>query len=315
MKAVLYDRYGGPELLHLGETIAPPLKRGYVLVNVHAAALNPIDCEVRKGRFKFMTGRKFPRIPGSDFAGEVVQASPEIGDFKKGDRVYGFTEVFKGGSYAEVVSVPASTISHVPDTLSWEDAASIPLAALTALQGLRDQAQLAKGQSVLINGASGGVGVHAVQIAKILGAEVTAICSYRNTDRMRDLGADFVIDYTQTNYLEQPRTYDVFFDVFGNQSYSKTRHLLSPAGHYVSTIPTPGNFLSGLTNPFRNQQVHVVVVKSHRENLALLAEWLHSGLLKPIVDKTFAFSEADQAQSYLETRRARGKVVLHHWGV
>lgn len=235
MKAVVYRKYGKPEVLELADIPQPKIKAHEVLVEVHTAALNPVDCEIRKGRARIATGNKFPRIPGSDFSGKIVEKGARVSGFEIGEEVYGMSKTLKGGSYAEYLAISTAEIGRKPEDLDFNEAASIPLAALTALQGMRDLAKLSEGQHVFLHGASGGVGVYAIQIAKALGAKVTATCSYRNVDRLKELGADTVIDYTKGNILDNENRFHLFYDIYGNQSFLKTRHLLESSGYYVST--------------------------------------------------------------------------------
>ena len=310
MKAIVYRKYGKPEVLELADIPQPEIKAHEVLVEVHAAALNPVDCEIRKGRARIATGNKFPRIPGSDFSGKIVEKGASVQGFEIGEEVYGMSKTLKGGSYAEYLAIPAAEIGRKPEGLNVKEAASIPLAALTALQGMRDLAKVSAGQKVFLHGASGGVGVYAIQIAKALGARVTATCSYRNVDRLKALGADEVVDYTKGNILHNEHRFHLFYDIYGNQSFRKTKHLLEASGVYVSTIPTPQNFLWEFLSFFSAKKAKVVVVKSLTEDLDFLRKMVDSGHLKAIIDKTYPMEKAQEAQEYQESRRAKGKILL-----
>lgn len=310
MKAIVYRKYGKPEVLELADIPQPEIKAHEVLVEVHTAALNPVDCEIRKGRARIATGNKFPRIPGSDFSGKIVEKGASVQGFEIGEEVYGMSKTLIGGSYAEYLAIPAAEIGLKPEGLNFKEAASIPLAALTALQGMRDLAKVSAGQKVFLHGASGGVGVYAIQIAKALGASVTATCSYRNVDRLKALGADEVIDYTKGNILHNKNRFHLFYDIYGNQSYRKTKHLLEASGFYVSTIPTPQNFLWEFLSFFSKKRAKVVVVKSLTKDLGVLRKMVDSGQLKPIVDKIYPMDKAQEAQEYQESRRAKGKILL-----
>ena len=189
MKAIIYQRYGKSDVLEYSEKVEKPkLKTRQVLVRIQAAALNPIDCEMRSGMLSFARNKKFPKIPGSDFAGEIVEVGKGTKTFKVGDKVYGMSKTRVGGSYAEFIAISEGEIGHKPENMSMEEAASTPLAALTSLQAMRNLGKLKSGQSVIINGASGGVGVFAVQLAKIMNVDCTAVCSFRNTEMVRKLG-------------------------------------------------------------------------------------------------------------------------------
>lgn len=309
MRAVVIDRYGGPEVLRQATVPRPVPTRGQVLVRTRFVGVNPKDVIVRKGKFKVATGKKFPLIVGHDIAGEVVEVGAGA-DLAEGDRVFGMINDFAGRAYAQFAAVDAQQLAKVPSSIELRIAAAVPLAAQTALQALRDDARIEAGQRVLINGASGGVGVFAVQIAKILGAEVTAVCSQRNTDLVTELGADRVVDYTQTELVELDATFDAIFDVFGNYSFDKLKHLLEPRGTYVQTIPS-GRILRDVARTLlRRKRAKLVLVKSRRDQLDWLRQQIDTGRLRVVVDRSFALEDAAEAHRYMETKRARGKVVL-----
>lgn len=211
---------------------------------------------------------------------------------------------------AEYLCVPTPRIGRVPEEAPSVEWAGLPLAAQTALQALRDDVHLQAGEQLLINGASGGVGTFAVQLGRLLGAEVTGICSYRNLDLVRKLGAQHLIDYTQTDYLKVEERYDVIFDVYGNQSWLSVRHLLRPGGRFISTIPHPKHYLASLPARLVGQRSKVVVVRSRTQDLHQLAAWVEQGNLRLTTDRVYPHEEAVDATQYLETRRAKGKVVV-----
>ncbi|MGB9339324.1 MAG: NAD(P)-dependent alcohol dehydrogenase [Polyangiales bacterium] len=309
MRAVVIDRYGGPEVLRQATVPRPVPTRGQVLVRTRFVGVNPKDVIVRKGKFKVATGKKFPLIVGHDIAGEVVEVGAGA-DLAEGDRVFGMINDFAGRAYAQFAAVDAQQLAKVPSSIELRVAAAVPLAAQTALQALRDDARVETGQKVLINGASGGVGVFAVQIAKILGAEVTAVCSQRNTDLVTELGADRVVDYTQTELVELDATFDAIFDVFGNYNFDKLKHLLEPRGTYVQTIPS-GRILRDVARTLlRRKRAKLVLVKSRRDQLDWLRQQIDTGSLRVVVDRSFSLEDAAEAHRYIETKRARGKVVL-----
>jgi len=309
MRAVVIDRYGGPEVLRQATVPRPVPTRGQVLVRTRFVGVNPKDVIVRKGKFKVATGKKFPLIVGHDIAGEVVEVGAGA-DLAEGDRVFGMINDFAGRAYAQFAAVDAQQLAKVPSSIELRAAAAVPLAAQTALQALRDDARVETGQKVLINGASGGVGVFAVQIAKILGAEVTAVCSQRNTDLVTELGADRVVDYTQTELVELDATFDAIFDVFGNYNFDKLKHLLEPRGTYVQTIPS-GRILRDVARTLlRRKRAKLVLVKSRRDQLDWLRQQIDTGSLRVVVDRSFSLEDAAEAHRYMETKRARGKVVL-----
>jgi NADPH:quinone reductase-like Zn-dependent oxidoreductase len=308
MKAITYHRYGSFEELKLEQVALPRPKRGEVLVQVTASALNPIDCEIRSGHMQLVTGWRFPRIAGSDFAGTVVDRGPGVDQYANGDPVYGFLAPERGGALAEYLTIDTQEIARMPLNLKFEEAAGLPLAAQTVVQAFGLQHDL-KGKLVFIHGASGGVGVMAVQIAKILGAEVHASCSFRNTEMVKKLGADQVVDYTQNDIRKLGAVYDVFFDVYGNMPLPKVAHQIVKNGRHLSTIPNPINFFR-VFNPLKSRAAKVVVVRSRQHDLELIAQWVETGRLLPIIDRILPMAEAAAAHEYLETKRAKGKVII-----
>ncbi|MEL7529863.1 MAG: NAD(P)-dependent alcohol dehydrogenase [Bacteroidota bacterium] len=310
MNAIFYQQYGAPSVLEYGDQPIPNPGAKEVLIKVHASALNPIDCEVRKGSFKVVTGKRFPRIPGCDFAGEIIAKGAKVKPFKVGDLIYGMSKTYRGGAHAEYITMNPSEIGLKPPSLSMVEAAALPLASLTSLQALRDLAQLQAGQKILLNGASGGVGVFAIQLAKAMGAIVHAICSHRNIELVKSLGADLVIDYTQTNIRSSKERYDVIYDIYGSQSFPRVKHLLSSHGRHVSTIPSAKNFRRQYIRRFFKRTTQVILVVSNTQDLDALSSYIEEGKLRPIIDRVLPLHEAAQAQTYLETRRAKGKVVL-----
>jgi NADPH:quinone reductase-like Zn-dependent oxidoreductase len=309
MRAVVIDRYGGPEVLRQATVPRPTPTRGQVLVRTRFVGVNPKDVIVRKGKFQIATGKKFPLIVGHDIAGEVVEAGLGA-DLAEGDLVYGMINDFAGRGYAEYAAVDCGQLAKAPSSIELSVAAAVPLAAQTALQALRDNAHVKPGDQVLINGASGGVGVFAVQIAKILGAHVTAVCSHRNVDLVTQLGADRVIDYTNTELVDLEERFDAIFDVFGNYRFDKLAHLLAPRGTYVQTIPSARIFKDVARTFARRKRAKLVIVKSRRAQLDWLRQQIEAGSLRVVVDRSFSLDDAAEAHRYMESKRARGKVVL-----
>jgi 2-desacetyl-2-hydroxyethyl bacteriochlorophyllide A dehydrogenase len=311
MKAAIINQYGNPEVLQYAEVEQPQLKPDQLLVKVHSSSVNPIDWKIRKGLLKILTGNQFPMILGFDVAGDVVEVGSRVTRFKVGDAIYARLNHKAGGAYAEYAAVAESIAAHKPETMSYEQAAAVPLAAMTALQALRDQGQLQTGQKVLINGASGGVGTFAVQIAKVLGAEVTGVCSSKNQDLVKSLGADHVIDYTQQDFTQDNVQYDIVFDVVGNRSFSDCKRVLQPKGIYITTQPLPGNFLRGvLTSLLPGQKYKVILLQSNGADLAYLKEQIEMGKIHSVIDRTYPLSETAAAHAYSETEHAIGKVVI-----
>lgn len=320
MKAIVYHQYGGPEVLHLQEVDIPPVDEASVLVRVHAAAVNPYDWHFMRGKpyfMRLMFGLRAPKRHslGVDFSGVVEAAGSGVTDFAPGDEVYGMAD----GAFAEYVACPAVHLARKPANLSHEQAAAVPLAGLTALQGLRDAGQLQAGQRVLIVGASGGVGTFAVQIAKSLGAHVTGVCSTRNVEMVRSLGADAVIDYTREDFTRGAQRYDVIFQLGGMQSPAACRRALTPTGILVlSSGDSNGRVIgpldrimqASLLSPFVGQTLAALDVKRSRADLESLAAMIDAGTVRPIVERTVSLAEVPDAIRHVETGHARGKVVI-----
>jgi NADPH:quinone reductase-like Zn-dependent oxidoreductase len=324
MKAIVQDQYGSPDVLQFTDVDTPAPAEREVLVRVHAASLNARDWHVLRGdpyvaRPSADLGWRRPnvRIRGSDFAGRVEAVGSAVTGVRVGDEVYGDAP----GAFAEYVVVPEETVAAKPANLSYEQAASIPLAANTALVGLRDVANLQPGQRLLINGASGGVGTFAVQLGKALGAEVTGVCSTRNIELIRSLGADDVVDYTSSDFSRAGRRYDVVLDLVGNRSLTALRRAL--AGNGTLVLSGGGVFTGGsvfgpiglilrakLSAPFVRQRVVLLQPSMSKANLVALSELAESGKLVPAIDRTYPLSAAADALRYMEAEHARAKVVL-----
>lgn len=311
MRAVIINRYGSANVMELADVPQPRMNNRQVLVRVHAAGVNPVDYKMRSGQIKFISGSKFPIIPGADFSGEIVEIGNSVDGFKISDAVYGTIKAYKGGAYAEYVCADSQSVAIKPASLSFADAASLPIAALTALQSIRNLGKIAAGQSVLINGASGGVGVYAVQIAKALGASVTAVCSERNTEFVRLLGSDRIIDYNRQSYLDESYKYDLFFDVVSNQPVSEAFKVLKSKGIYVMTLPDLQKLIySVFTYLLRGKKIKIILVKARQSDLLFLNELIEGGKLKAVVEKQFPLKEVRQAHRDMESGHTRGKIVL-----
>lgn len=309
MKAALIHQYGKPQVLQIEEVPSPKPRSNRVLVEVHAAALNPKDILVRKGKFKFFTGSRFPMILSSDYAGVVLDSGNST-HLKNGDKIYGMMNGFRVGTTTEQVLVKEKEMAPMPSSLSFEEAAGIPLAGLTALQALRNLGKVQAGKRVCINGASGGVGSLAIQIAKCLGAEVITVSSDRNLALCKSLGADQVIDYQQENWISQVEAIDVFFDVFGNYSLTQVTHVMGSRARYISTLPRVSTVGNHLFTRFSNKKGMLVVVNSRSTDLSWLAERIDEGKIKPVIDSVFPLEAIQKAHERVETRRARGKVIV-----
>lgn len=307
MRGVVYERYGPPEVLEVRELDSPVPGPGEVLVDVIAAALNPKDSLVRKGKFRRVTGQRFPRRLGYDFAGVVHTGSATL---PAGTPVFGMLNGWTGGTVAEQVCVPVNELALKPERLDFEQAAALPLAALTALQALRDEARVQPGQRVLINGASGGVGVFAIQVARLLGAQVTTTSSARNLELCRSLGSHETWDYAARDAFAPGGGFDVIFDVFGNRSFSRARPALARRGTYVTTVPGVATVALHLLTRWLPRRARLVVVRSNRADLEQLARWAGEGQLVPVIDRVVPLAETAAGQAHVETKRARGKVVV-----
>lgn len=322
MKAIVQDRYGSPDTLELKEIDRPVAADKAVLVRVVAAAVNAYDWHFMRGdpylaRVTMGVNRPKQRVRGRDFAGRVEAVGKDVTRLSPGDEVYGEAD----GAFAEYLSVSDELVEHKPTNLTFEQAAAVPLAGNTALVGLRDHGRVRPGQRVLINGASGGVGTFAVQIAKALGAEATGVCSARNVDLVRSLGADHVIDYTEHDFTRDEARYDVVFDLVGNRSLADCRRVLTPEGTLLlsgggnsdggSLIGPMGLILKGqLLAPFVRHRVVPFTATPSRQNLATLGELIESGKVTPAIDRTYPLTDVPDAIRYLEVEHARAKVVI-----
>ena len=312
MRALTYAGYGSSSQLATCDLPAPRPGRGEVLVRVRAAALNPKDVFTLKGRFRFLSGRRFPKIVGLDFAGEVAATGSSRVGLRPGDAVYGFLSGFSAlrGTVAEQVVVPEGWLAVKPLRASFEEAAAIALAGSTALQALRDVARVRQGDRILIHGASGGVGALAIQLAKIYGAHVTSTSSAASLERCRALGADEALDRDAGDFLTSVRDLRIVFDVFGNLSLSRVRPALRPGGVFVTTVPSRRILLDTVRTALGAVRARLVLVRPRTADLELLARHIDDGRLRPQIDRVFPFEEAAEAVRHVESRRARGKVVV-----
>ena len=319
MKASVRDRYGSPDVLELREIDKPDLADDGVLVRVRAASLNRADWYLLTGGalvIRPMWGLVKPkqRVLGVDFAGTVEAVGKDVTEFRPGNEVFGG----RSGSLAEYVCVRVG-VALKPANVTFEEAAAVPVAALTALQGLRGKGQIQPGQKVLINGASGGVGTFAVQIAKEFGAEVTAVCSTRNVDLARSLGADHVVDYTREDFTRTDRRYDLMLDVAGSRSWSECKRVLTPEATVVVAGAPKGNRLLGplghvarfrLAAMRSSQKVVFFIAKFNKPDMEVLRELLEDGKVTPVVDRRYELSEVADAFRYLGEGHAQGKIVI-----
>ncbi len=312
MKAVVLREYGREDRLVIEEIAPPKIGDDELLVKTLAAAINPLDWKIMRGQIRFVTGLVRPSITrlGHDVCGEVIETGRKVSMFQKGDRIYAMLGR-RAGAFAEYAAVPEQNAVLAPSTLSDSEAAAVPLASLTALQALRDKAKLKAGQKVLINGASGGVGTFAVQIARILGAAVIAVCSGRNTEFVLSLGADSVIDYTRADFTEGNDVYDIIFDAVANRSFSSCRHVLATEGIYVTTVPQPKDVLyMGLKMVTGGPQAYLVMVKPIASDLQWMTTMIDEGKIRPVIDREYPLSQIAEAFAYSQQGRARGKIVI-----
>jgi 2-desacetyl-2-hydroxyethyl bacteriochlorophyllide A dehydrogenase len=311
MRAAFINRYGSADELQVGILPKPELRAHDVLVRVHASSVNPVDWKFRQGVLKLGTGFNFPIQLGKDLAGEVSQVGASVRNFKPGDQVWGMIGGTRNGAYAEFAVVPEQALGNMPASLNYQQAATIPLAGLTALQALCNRATVQKGDAVLINGASGGVGTMAVQIAAALGAEVTAVCSEKNRSLVKDLGAKQVINYQQEDFRQGNTQYDIILDLVGNAPFEECAAVLTPKGTHVTAIPHPATILTGYVRSFFSaQKQKVVIVQALTKDLDFLKELVENGQLKPIIDRTYPLSEIAEAHRYSEAGHSRGKISI-----
>lgn len=313
MKAMVFTKYGSPDGLRLMEVEKPTPKAGEVLVKVVATAVNQADNHVLSGSLRFSTGLFKPKHPilGSDIAGVVETVGDNVTQFRPGDAVFGDLSGQGRGGFAEYVAAPETAVAPKPANLTFPQVAAVPMTAVTALQGLRDRGELRAGEQVLINGASGGVGTFAVQIAKVLGGEVTAVASSRKLKMVQAIGADHVVDYTQEDFSRSGQQYDLIFDTVGNRSVAEYARALKPQGRFVTTAFLPGLLFRGWWPANRARQKMVnLMAQPNKEDLLFLAEQLKTGRIMPVIDRCFPLAEAPAALRYLAKGHASGKVII-----
>ncbi len=327
MRAIVHDEYGAPDVLELREIGMPTISDTEVLVRVHASSANPYDWHLMTGlpylarllgrSAGFGLRRPVEARRGWDVAGVVEAVGAAVSRLRPGDEVFGWGD----GAFAEYVAAGESHFVAKPTNLTFEQAAAVPLAALTALQAVRDQGRTQRGQKVLVNSASGGVGTFAVQIAKWLGAEVTGVCSPRNVELVRSIGADHVIDYTRDDFTRSDERYDVIIDSAVSRSLSECRTVLAPNGIYVVFGDSGGHWIGGfrrvfqamLLAPFVSHELKNFTMRATTEDLELLRELLETGVIAPVIDRTYRLDETQRAMRYLAEGHARAKIVISVW--
>ncbi|WHY03565.1 NAD(P)-dependent alcohol dehydrogenase [Neobacillus sp. DY30] len=320
MKAIVYKKYGPPDVLEVKEVEKPIPKDNQVLVKVHATSVNFGNLVLLKGepflaRFAFGLFKPKYSIPGGDIAGTVEAVGKNVTLFQTGDEVFGDLSGCGWGGYAEYAAVPENAIALKPANLSFEEAAAVPMAGVTALQSLRDKGKIQPGKKVLINGASGGVGTFAVQIAKSFGAEVTGVCSTRNVEILQSLGADHVIDYTKEKFTENNYRYDVILGVNGHQPLSDYKRALNQNGIFVHVGGSEAQMFQAMTlgpwiSKTSNKKMGSFLQRPNQHDLLFLKELLETGEVKPVIDRKYKLSDVSEAFSYFEQGHAQGKVVI-----
>ncbi len=311
MKRVEYFKYGKPDVLRVNEVNKPKLSKGEILVKVMASSINAIDWKNRQGRFRYVSGLLKPRTKqGFDVAGLVEDTGYGISDIQTGDRVIGQLGNFQGGAFAEYVLLKNNQYCLAPPEISFLELAGIPMAATTAWQALFENAHLVSGAHVLINGGSSGVGHYAIQIAKAYGATVTAICSGKNFEFCRALGADTLIDYQKEDFTNKETQYDIIFDVVNNQSLEKVKRIMKQNAVYVGTTPTPNLLWSILKSSLTSKKAKFVAVRPNTKALRDISRLMEEGRLKTKIDKIFSLSKIIESHRYSELSRTRGKVII-----
>lgn len=315
MKAAISEKYGSPSVLVLEDIEKPSIEDNQVLVKVHATSVNAMDYRMRSGNApiwpfgKMMMGLRKPKqdILGNEVAGEIVEVGRDVTKFKKGDKIFGFAD----SSYVEYVVCPENAmITTIPPGISYEEGASCGFGGLTSLYFLRTRANIQKGQRILINGASGGVGVFAVQIAKYFGAEVTGVCSTRNIELVKSLGADRVIDYTKVDFTKEEDVYDIIFDAVGKSSFSKCKKVLRGDGIYLTTVPSYRLLMQMLWTSKIGKRKAIFGIASGRDNLHFLKDLLMSNKLRIVIDRTYPFEQIAEAHAYADKGHKVGSVAI-----
>lgn len=321
MRAIICPKYGSPDVLSLQEVSKPVPKENEILVKIYASSVNAGDSHLMRGEpfmVRMMFGLTKPKfsILGSDVAGEVEETGSDVKEFKAGDEIMGDVAVARFGAFAEYVTAPAGAFIPLPEGMSFNSAATLPLASVVALQGLRDKGNIKPGDKVLVNGASGNVGSFAVQIAKFFGAEVTGVCSTSKVDLVKSLGADHIIDYKKESYLTNTDSYDLIIDTAAHGSLLANKKALKKGGTYVMIggpfkqmlkILTAGPFLS-----MGGKKLMSMLVKSNKKDLLFIKELVESGKIKPVIDKVFTLEKTSDAIRYSESGKAAGKIVIEN---
>ncbi len=310
MKAALIEQYGGPEVIKISEIARPVPGPGEILIKVFAVSVNPVDWKIRKGNLKMIVSKKFPKILGIEFAGTVEEIGENVTGFIKGQRVFAGSG-YEGGGYAEYAVAQAGRTILIPDNVSFEEASTMAVAGMTALQGLRNKGRIKPGMDVIVNGASGGVGTYAIQIAKVMGAKVTAVCSAKNFDLVKSLGADVIIDYKETDFTKLPKKYNIIFDAVGYRTFWQTRNVLKKKGIYVNISPSIPLYITSLItrlNPGKKSKGFML--HPDMSDLREVMQMISDKKIRVIIDKVFPLEKLAEAHLYSETERAKGKIII-----
>ena len=311
MKAVTINRYGSIDVLEYSEIEKPQIKPDQLLVKIHATSVNPVDWKIRQGQPQLLSGFNFPIVLGCDLSGVVLEVGEQVENFEPGDEIYTFINPLVGGAYAEYIAIPANTAALKPKNITHSQAAAVPVAGLTAFQGLLDLGQIRPGQKVLINGASGGVGTFAIQIAKAMKAEVIGVCSSNNITLVESLGANRVIDYNQIDFTKESEQYDIIFDVVAKETFSTCENLLKSEGVYISTLPNVENLAPTFFTLFvPGKKSKLILAQPNPRDLIAIRELIEDGLVKSVIDCTYKLAEIAEAHAYSEMGHAVGKIVI-----
>lgn len=309
MKAAIINQHGSSRELQVADVPRPEPDTHDVLIRVAAAGVNPLDAHVREGGLPFNIVGGFPKILGAECAGTIEAVGLMVTDLQPGDRVVASLGPV-GGGYAEYAVAKAKNVAKLPDSIDFQQGGGMPVGALTALQGLRDKGHLRPNDRVLIHGAAGGVGTFAVQIAKILGASITATCSAHNAALVRQLGADRVIDYNTTNFTREAERYDLVFDAVAKSSFEACKPILTDEGTYVTTRPSPKQVLEQVVSTFTKQKTAMVMFSFERTDMDWLLQHATEGHLRTLIDRTYSLHEVALAHDYIETGHVKGKLVI-----
>jgi NADPH:quinone reductase-like Zn-dependent oxidoreductase len=310
MRAVIIKRYGGPYALELADQPRPEPKDHQLLIRVHAAAVNPIDWRIRSGSLRFLWPLKLPLVLGYDVAGVVEEVGRHVQRFQPGDEVYAYLDQRRAGGYAQYAVAGERCVALKPANLSPEEAAAVPLAGLTSLQSLRDLGHIRNGDRVLINGASGGVGTFAVQLAKLFGADAVGVCGTANMDLVRKLGADRVLDYTRDDFTLVERRLDIVLDAVAKSHFRQCRHLLRPGGVFITTVPDAGALWNRLATLAGEKQCRSLLTQPRGDDLDRFRTWIEQDKVHPVIDRVLPLEDAVEAHRLSEQGHARGKIVL-----